>query len=102
MDDLAEMSGSLRQWYLERDLQTNLVAEVKKLREQLKIAEERLQLQRNHINSIGPRVVAAHGKINAERQECFKLATICSTLGSRIVGKEYKYSIQRNRWSDFK
>ncbi|XP_031831067.2 uncharacterized protein LOC116426351 isoform X2 [Nomia melanderi] len=90
LDDLAEMSGSLRQWHMERDLQTNLVAEVKKLREQLKVAEERLQLQRNRINSIGPKVVAAHGKINAGRQECFKLVTICSSLGSRIRGKEYK------------
>ncbi|XP_078047628.1 uncharacterized protein LOC144475527 isoform X2 [Augochlora pura] len=90
LDDLAEMSGSLRQWHMERDLQTNLVAEVKKLREQLKVAEERLQLQRNRINSIGPKVVATHGKINAGRQECFKLATICTSLGSRIIGKEYK------------
>ncbi|XP_017754796.1 PREDICTED: uncharacterized protein LOC108546989 isoform X1 [Eufriesea mexicana] len=90
LDDLAEMSTNLRQWHMERDLQTNLVAEVKKLREQLKVAEERLQMQQNRINNIGPKVVAAHGKINAGRQECFKLATICSTLGNRIVGKEYK------------
>ncbi|XP_043253119.1 uncharacterized protein LOC122397786 isoform X2 [Colletes gigas] len=90
IDELAEMSGNLRQWHMERDLQTNLVAEVKKLREQLKVAEERLQMQRNHINNIGPKVVAGHGKINAGRQECFKLATICSSLGSRIIGKEYK------------
>ncbi|CAK9804785.1 hypothetical protein ANTQUA_LOCUS4236 [Anthophora quadrimaculata] len=90
LDDLAEMSGNLRQWHMERDLQTNLAAEVKKLREQLKVAEERLQVQRNRINSIGPKVVAAHGKINAGRQECFKLATICSTLGNSIVGAEYK------------
>ncbi|XP_076236283.1 uncharacterized protein LOC143180440 isoform X2 [Calliopsis andreniformis] len=90
LDELAEMSGNLRQWHMERDLQTNLVAEVKKLREQLKIAEERLQLQRDRINSIGPKVVAAHGKINVDRQECFKLAAICTTLGSKIIGKEYK------------
>lgn len=90
LDDLAEMSSNLRQWHMERDLQTNLVAEVKKLREQLKVAEERLQIQRNRINNIGPRVVAAHEKVNAGRQECFKLATICSTLGNRIMGKEYK------------
>ncbi|XP_053974979.1 uncharacterized protein LOC128874344 isoform X2 [Hylaeus volcanicus] len=90
LDELAEMSGNLRQWYMERDLQTNLVAEVKKLREQLRLAEERLQHQRNRINNIGPKVVAGHGKISAGRQECFKLATICSSLGSRILGKEYK------------
>ncbi|CAD1468604.1 unnamed protein product [Heterotrigona itama] len=90
LDDLADMSSNLRQWHMERDLQTNLAAEVKKLREQLKIAEEKLRMQRNRINNIGPKVVKAHGKINAGRQECFKLATICSTLGNRIVGKEYK------------
>ncbi|KAK9294427.1 hypothetical protein QLX08_010949 [Tetragonisca angustula] len=90
LDDLADMSSNLRQWHMERDLQTNLAAEVKKLREQLKVAEERLKVQRNRINNIGPKVVEAHGKINANRQECFKLATICSTLGNRIVGKEYK------------
>ncbi|KAK1131035.1 hypothetical protein K0M31_017336 [Melipona bicolor] len=90
LGDLADMSSNLRQWHMERDLQTNLAAEVKKLREQLKVAEERLKVQRNRINNIGPKVVEAHGKINANRQECFKLATICSTLGNRIVGKEYK------------
>lgn len=84
------MSSNLRQWHMERDLQTNLAAEVKKLREQLKVAEERLQVQRNRINSIGPKVVVAHGKIKAGRKECFKLATICSTLGNRVAGKEYK------------
>ncbi|XP_026667789.1 uncharacterized protein LOC108623094 isoform X2 [Ceratina calcarata] len=89
IDDLAEMSATLRHWQMERELQMDLVAEVKKLREQLKVAEERLQEQRNRINSIGPKVVTAHGKVNVGRQECFKLATICSTLGSRIVGKEY-------------
>ncbi|CAL7936848.1 unnamed protein product [Xylocopa violacea] len=90
LDDLADMSISLRRWHMERDLQTNLVAEVKKIREQLKVAEERLQLQRNRINSIGPKVVMAHEKINVGRQECFKLANICSTLGTRLIGKEYK------------
>ncbi|XP_076761203.1 uncharacterized protein LOC143429421 [Xylocopa sonorina] len=90
LDDLADMSRSLRRWHMERDIQTNLVAEVKKIREQLKVAEERLQLQRNRINSIGPKVVMAHEKINVGRQECFKLANICSTLGTRLVGKEYK------------
>ncbi|XP_076676828.1 uncharacterized protein LOC143373442 isoform X2 [Andrena cerasifolii] len=90
LDELAEMLGNIRQWHMERDLQTSLVAEVKKLREQLKVAEERLQLQRNRINSIGPKVVVAHGKINTGRQECFRLATICSTLGSRIIGNDYK------------
>lgn len=87
------MSSNIRQWDMERDLQANLAAEVKKLREQLKVAEERLQLQRDRINNIGPKVVATHGKINAGRQECFKLVTICSTLGSMVIGKEYKYSI---------
>ncbi|KAG7206977.1 hypothetical protein KM043_000868 [Ampulex compressa] len=90
LDDLAEMSTSLRRWDMERDLQTNLVAEVRKLREQLRVAEERLQAQRNRINSIGPKVLMAHGKINSGRQECFKLSKICSVLGSKLVGKEYK------------
>ncbi|XP_012135104.2 uncharacterized protein LOC100877871 isoform X1 [Megachile rotundata] len=90
LDDLAEMSSNIRQWHMERDLQATLAAEVKKLREQLKVAEERLQLQRDRINNISPKVVAAHGKITAGRKECFKLVTICSTLGNRIVGKEYR------------
>lgn len=84
------MSQNLRQWHMERDLQTNLAAEVKKLREQLKVAEERLQVQRNRINNIGPKVVEARGKINAGRQKCYKLAIICTNLGNRIVGRDYK------------
>ncbi|XP_012173763.1 uncharacterized protein MAL13P1.304 isoform X1 [Bombus terrestris] len=90
LDDLAKMSQNLRQWHMERDLQTNLAAEVKKLREQLKVAEERLQVQRNRINNIGPKVVEARGKINAGRQKCYKLAIICTNLGNRIVGRDYK------------
>ncbi|XP_035733263.1 uncharacterized protein LOC118446562 isoform X3 [Vespa mandarinia] len=90
LDNLAEMSGDLRQWDMERDLQTNFVEEVKKLREQLKIAEEKLRIHRNRINSIGPKVMDAHEKINNGRRECFKLSRICKVLGSKVVGQDYK------------
>lgn len=85
------MSGDLRQWDMERDLQTNFVEEVKKLREQLKVAEEKLRIHRNRINSIGPKVMDAHEKINNGRRECFKLSRICKVLGSKVVGQDYKY-----------
>lgn len=91
LDNLAEMSGDLRQWDMERDLQTNFVEEVKKLREQLKVAEEKLRIHRNRINSIGPKVMDAHEKINNGRRECFKLSRICKVLGSKVVGQDYKY-----------
>ncbi|KAL2735578.1 myb-like protein O isoform X3 [Vespula squamosa] len=90
LDNLAEMSGDLRQWDMERDLQTNFVEEVKKLREQLKVAEEKLRIHRNRINSIGPKVMDAHEKINNGRRECFKLSRICKVLGSKVVGQDYK------------
>jgi hypothetical protein len=84
------MSGNVRQWDMEKDLQNNLVVEVKKLKEQLKMAEEKLQVQRNRVNSIGPKMSTARQKINAGRRECFKLSKICSTLGNRLMGKSYK------------
>nr|XP_050852477.1 uncharacterized protein LOC127064881 isoform X2 [Vespula vulgaris] len=90
LDNLAEMSGDLRQWDMERDLQTNFVEEVKKLREQLKVAEEKLRIHRNRINSIGPKVMGAHEKINNGRRECFKLSRICKVLGTKVVGQDYK------------
>lgn len=92
LDHLAEMSGNLRQWDMEKDVQTTLAGEVKKLKEQLKIAEERLQLQRDRVSSMGPKVSTARQKINAGRCECFKLSRICSTLGNRLMGKNYKYA----------
>lgn len=92
MDHLAEMSGNLRQWDMERDLQNCLAIEVKKLKEQLKVAEERLQMQRDRVNSMGPKVSTAREKINAGRHECFKLSRICSALGNRLLGKNYKYA----------
>jgi len=92
LDHLAEMSGNLRQWDMEKDVQTTLANEVRKLKEQLKIAEERLQQQRDRVNSMGPKVSTARQKINAGRRECFKLSRICSTLGNRLMGKNYKYA----------
>jgi len=86
------MSGNLRQWDLEKEVQTTLANEVRKLKEQLKIAEERLQQQRNRVNSMGPKVSTARQKINVGRRECFKLSRICSTLGNRLMGKNYKYA----------
>lgn len=90
------MSGNLRQWDMEKDLQNCLTNEVKKLKEQLKIAEERLQMQRERVNGMGPKVSAAREKINAGRYECFKLSRICSTLGNRLSGKNYKYAKATN------
>lgn len=84
------MSGNLRQWDMEKDLQNSLAVEVKKLKEQLKTAEERLQVQRDRVNGMGPKVSVARQKINAGRRECYKLSKICSTLGNRLVGKSYK------------
>lgn len=92
LDHLAEMSGNLRQWDMEKDVQLTLASEVKKLKEQLKIAEEKLQQQRDRVSSMGPKVSLARQKINTRRRECFKLSRICSTLGNRIMGKNYKYA----------
>ncbi|XP_066590534.1 serine-rich adhesin for platelets-like [Prorops nasuta] len=90
LDELAELSGTLRQWYIERDLQTGLVEDVKKLREQLRIAEEKLQEQKNRINTMGPKVVVAHAKVHRGRKECYHLATICSELGQQVKGTDYQ------------
>ncbi|XP_024882662.1 microtubule-associated protein futsch-like isoform X2 [Temnothorax curvispinosus] len=90
LDHLAEMSGNLRQWDMEKDVQIILASEVRKLKEQLKIAEEKLQQQRDRVSSMGPKVSTARQKINAGRRECFKLSRICSTLGNRLMGKNYK------------
>ncbi|XP_043500086.1 putative leucine-rich repeat-containing protein DDB_G0290503 isoform X2 [Polistes fuscatus] len=90
LDNLAEMSGDLRQWNMERDLQTSCVEEIKKLKEQLRLAEKKLQDHLNKINSIGPKVMDARNKINNGRRECFKLSRICKVLGTRVIGLDYK------------
>jgi len=95
LDHLAEMSGNLRQWDMDKELQNCLAIEVKKLKEQLRIAEERLQMQRDRVNSMGPKISTAREKIKAGRHECFKLSRICSTLGNRLLGKNYKYASKK-------
>ncbi|XP_014611287.1 PREDICTED: putative leucine-rich repeat-containing protein DDB_G0290503 [Polistes canadensis] len=90
LDNLAEMSGDLRQWNMERDLQTSCVEEIKKLKEQLRLAEKKLQDHLNKINSIGPKVMDTRNKINNGRRECFKLSRICKVLGTRVIGLDYK------------
>lgn len=98
LDHLAEMSGNLRRWDMEEDVQIALANEVKKLKEKLKVAEEKLQQQRDLVNTMGPKVSSARQKINTGRDECFKLSRICSTLGNRLMGKNYKYaSIKSHR-----
>lgn len=92
LDHLAEMSRDLCQWDMEMDLQSNLAIKVKKRKEQLRIAEEKLQAQRNRVGSMGPKISTARQKISAGQRECFKLSEICSALGNRLVGKDYKYA----------
>ncbi|XP_043290076.1 serine-rich adhesin for platelets-like isoform X2 [Venturia canescens] len=90
LEDLTEMSRYLRQWEFEREIQTKLVAEVRRLREQLRAAEDRLTEQRRQMNDMGPRVTRTHEKINHGRRECYKLSRICQGLGNRVVGPNYK------------
>lgn len=89
LDDITEMSGSLRQWEIERDLQSSMVIDVRKLREQLRLAEERLQQQKEKLTSIQPKVSRSHEKINCGRKECFRLSKICNGLGQQIIGPHY-------------
>ena len=91
LDDLAAVSGSLRQWEIEKDLQANFAAEVRKLREQLREAEERLKKQKERAASMGAKVAAVHEKMNFGRKECYRIAKICTGLGTQIFGRKYKY-----------
>ncbi|XP_011302412.1 uncharacterized protein [Fopius arisanus] len=90
LDDLAEMSSTLKQLDLERELQTNLSAELRRLRAQVAVAEERLMEQRLKIDSIGPKVTNAHKMIRDGRTECFKLTKLCQGIGTKVVGQQYK------------
>ncbi|XP_014469548.1 PREDICTED: platelet binding protein GspB-like [Dinoponera quadriceps] len=90
LDHFADMSGNLRQWDMEKDLQNSLAIEVKKLKEQLRLAEEMLEKQRKRVSSMGPRISTARQEINTGRRECFKLSRVCTALGNRLLGKNYK------------
>lgn len=90
LDDLTEMSKNLKQWELERELQTELTAEIRRLRLQLKIAENRLQKQRTKITNMGPKVSKAHKTIITGRAKCLKLTKLCQGVGSNVVGSNYK------------
>ncbi|XP_014209509.1 uncharacterized protein LOC106640112 isoform X2 [Copidosoma floridanum] len=90
LDDITEMSGSLRQWEIERDLQNTVTQEIQKLREQLRMAEGKLQQQKEKVNAIQPKVSMYHEKINNGRKECFRLSKVCDSLGQTIFGPNYK------------
>ncbi|XP_058805959.1 uncharacterized protein LOC131672621 isoform X2 [Phymastichus coffea] len=90
LDDITVMSGSLRQWEIERDLTSIISAEIIDLREKLRIAEFKLQDQKNKLRKIQPRVTFYHEKINTGRKECFRLSKICNGLGQQIIGSSYK------------
>jgi hypothetical protein len=93
LDDITEMSGNLRQWEIERDLQNILNNDINKLREQLRIAEDKLHQQNEKLNSIRPKVSIYHEKITSGRKECFRLSKICNGVGQQIIGSNYKYII---------
>ncbi|XP_046600156.1 mucin-17 isoform X1 [Neodiprion lecontei] len=90
LDDLSDISGNLRQLEMERDVQTRAVLEVKKLQEQLKLAEERLQAQRDRVNKMVPNIIVAYEKLNSGRRECVKMTRICLGLGCLVIGANYK------------
>ncbi|XP_063989317.1 uncharacterized protein LOC135168753 [Diachasmimorpha longicaudata] len=90
LDDLTEMSSTLKQWDLERELQANLFIEVRRLKAQLAVAEARLLEQKLKINSLGPNVTNAHQMIVEGRSECLKLTKLCQGVGTKVVGPQYK------------
>ncbi|XP_015114714.1 serine/arginine repetitive matrix protein 2 [Diachasma alloeum] len=93
LDDLTEMSSTLKQWDIERELQTNLFAELRRLRAQLAVAKERLLEQRAKIDNIGPKVTNAHKMIVEGRTECLKLTKLCQGIGTKVVGQQYKVPV---------
>ncbi|XP_046747766.1 mucin-17-like isoform X2 [Diprion similis] len=90
LDDLSEISGNLRELEMERDVQTRVALEVKKLQEQLKLAEERLEAQRDRVNKMVPNITVAYEKLNSGRRECVKMTRICLGLGCLVIGANYK------------
>ncbi|XP_015178328.1 PREDICTED: putative leucine-rich repeat-containing protein DDB_G0290503 [Polistes dominula] len=90
VDKLTEMLEDLREWNMERNLKRSSEEEIKKLKEQLRLAEIKLREHVNKINSIGPKVMDARNKINNGRRECFKLSKICKVLGTRVMGEHYE------------
>lgn len=91
LDDIKEMSSSLGEWEIERDLQNNIYTEIQELKERLKKAEKKLELQKEKLNTIQPKVTQYHEKINNGRKECFKLSKMCDNLGQIINGPDYKF-----------
>ena len=85
------MSECLHRLETERAIQKDALAEVRRLRAELRAAEERMNKHRGLLNSIGPQVTTAHEKINSGRRECFKLIRICQGLGINLMGNDYKY-----------
>lgn len=93
LDAYNRLAGGLQELEVEREVQSQLSAEVKRLRSELKLAEERLKTQQDKVSSITSEVLSNQNTVNNRRLECIKHTRICTEMGLFIIGKEYKYSI---------
>ncbi|XP_053593404.1 probable serine/threonine-protein kinase DDB_G0282963 isoform X2 [Microplitis demolitor] len=90
LDAYNRLAGGLQELEVEREVQSQLSAEVKRLRSELKLAEERLKTQQDKVSSITSEVLSNQNTVNNRRLECIKHTRICTEMGLFIIGKEYK------------
>ncbi|XP_057319664.1 serine-rich adhesin for platelets-like isoform X2 [Microplitis mediator] len=90
LDAYNRLANGLHELEVEREVQSQLSAEVKRLRSELKLAEERLKTQQDKVSSTTSEVLSNQTAVNNRRLECIKHSRICTEMGLFIIGKEYK------------
>ncbi|CAG5104052.1 Protein of unknown function [Cotesia congregata] len=84
------LTENLQELETERQIQLDLSTQVKRLRAQLKLAEERLKVQQEKLTGISGKIMTNKSIVNDRRNECNNHARICTEMGLIVVGKDYK------------
>ncbi|XP_044577364.1 protein PF14_0175-like isoform X2 [Cotesia glomerata] len=84
------LTENLQELETERQIQLDLSTQVKRLRAELKLAEERLKVQQEKLTGISGKIMTNKNFVNDRRNECNNHARICTEMGLIVVGKDYK------------
>lgn len=87
------LTENLQELEIERQIQLDLSTQVKRLKAELKLAEEQLKIQQEKLTGISSKIMTNKTIVNDRRNECNNHARICTEMGLIVVGKDYKYSI---------
>ncbi|XP_074097204.1 LOW QUALITY PROTEIN: uncharacterized protein LOC141526228 [Cotesia typhae] len=90
LDAYNVLTENLQELEIERQIQLDLSTQVKRLKAELKLAEEQLKVQQEKLTDISSKIMTNKTIVSDRRNECNNHARICTEMGLIVVGKDYK------------